>query len=159
MSLNRPEIYGLTTHAPNYDLIQFYGSFKHFSNGLESFHKKMNFKNQFQFLPALAIFVFTPFSCCQDQAQYCHIELDRIGRFDLGRKSNLIIVTFFSKIFNRTVLLSSGFAKTFLYDRQIDVNRNRVCHIVQSEKNNICISCVFNGFKYISMVLKFQRII
>ena len=56
---------------------------------------------------------------------------------------------FFTNIFSRCALSSSSFAKTFLYVREACKYTDKVNYVAMYRKNNICISCVFNGFKYI----------
>ena len=55
----------------------------------------------------------------------------------------------FTKNFGISVQLSSSFDKMFSYVRDAD----KVYQADIYRKNNTCISCVFNGFKYSSIWL------
>ena len=58
-------------------------------------------------------------------------------------------LSFFTKIFGRSVQLSSSFGKTFSYVRDACEYKNKVYQADIYRKNNTCTSCVFNGVKYI----------
>ena len=58
-------------------------------------------------------------------------------------------LSFFTKMFGRSVQLSSNFGKTFSYDRDACWYKDNVYQADIYRKNNTCTSCVFNGFKYI----------
>ena len=58
-------------------------------------------------------------------------------------------LSFFTKCFGRSVQLSSSFGKTFSYVRDACKYKDKVYQADIYRKNNTCISCVFNGFKYI----------
>ena len=60
----------------------------------------------------------------------------------------MTFLTFFTKILSRSAQWRSCFAFTFACEREAGLNINKVCDFVMNEKNNIFISCVFNGFKY-----------
>ena len=57
-------------------------------------------------------------------------------------------LSFFTKIFDRRVQLSSSFGKTFSYVRGACKYKDKVYQADIYRKNNTCTSCVFNGFKY-----------
>ena len=57
-------------------------------------------------------------------------------------------LSFFTKIFCRSVQLSSNFGKTFSYVRGACWYKDKVYQADIYRKNNTCTSCVFNGFKY-----------
>ena len=57
-------------------------------------------------------------------------------------------LSFFTKIFGRSVKLSSSFGKTFSYVRDACKYKDKVYQADIYRKNNTCTSCVFNGFKY-----------
>ena len=57
-------------------------------------------------------------------------------------------LSFFTKIFGRSVQLSSNFGKTFSYVRDACWYKDKVYQADIYRKNNTCTSCVFNGFKY-----------
>ena len=57
-------------------------------------------------------------------------------------------LSFFTKIFDRSVQLSSSFGKTFFYVRDACKYKDKVYQADIHRKNNTYISCVFNGFKY-----------
>ena len=57
-------------------------------------------------------------------------------------------LAFFTKIFRRCAQPSSSFAKTFLYVREAFKYTDKGNYFAMYRKNNICVSCVFNGFKY-----------
>ena len=58
-------------------------------------------------------------------------------------------LSFFTKMFGRSVQLSSNFGKTFSYVRDACWYKDNVYQADIFRKNNTCTSCVFNGFKYI----------
>ena len=59
-------------------------------------------------------------------------------------------VAFFTKLFSRCAKSSSSFAKTFLYVREPCKSTDKGNNVAMyRKKNNICISWVFNGLKYI----------
>ena len=60
-----------------------------------------------------------------------------------------MILSFFTKMFDRSVQLSSSFGKTFSYVRGACEYKGKVYQADIDRKNNTCTSCVFNGFKYI----------
>ena len=60
----------------------------------------------------------------------------------------------FTKIFDRSVQLSSSFGKTFSYVRDACKYNNKVYQSGIYRKNNTCTSCVFFGLKY-KWVLEF----
>ena len=60
-------------------------------------------------------------------------------------------LSFSTKMFGRSVQLSSNFGKTFSYVRDACWYKDNVYQADIYRKNNTCTSCVFNGFKYISM--------
>ena len=55
----------------------------------------------------------------------------------------------FTKIFGRSVQLSSRFGKTFSSVKDACEYKDKVYQADIYRKNNTCTSCVFNGFKYI----------
>ena len=57
-------------------------------------------------------------------------------------------LSFFTKIFGRSVQSSSSFGKTFSYIRDADWYKDKVYEADIYRKNNTYTSCVFNGFKY-----------
>ena len=57
-------------------------------------------------------------------------------------------LSFFTKNFGRSVQLSSSFGKMFSYVRDACQYKDNVYQADIYRKNNTCISCVFNGFKY-----------
>ena len=63
-------------------------------------------------------------------------------------------LSFFTKIFGRSVQLSSSCGKTFSYVRDACLYKDKVYQADIYRKNNTCASCVFNGFKYSYMYLK-----
>ena len=60
-------------------------------------------------------------------------------------------LSFFTKLFGRSVQLSSNFGKTFSYVRDACWYKDNVYQADIFRKNNTCTSCVFNGFKYIML--------
>ena len=58
-------------------------------------------------------------------------------------------LAFYTKIFSGCAQSSSSFAKTFLYVREACKYIDKGNNIAMYRKNDICIGCVFNGFKYI----------
>ena len=60
-------------------------------------------------------------------------------------------MSFFTKMFGRSVQLSSNFGKTFSYVRDACWYKDNVYQADIFRKNNTCTSCVFNGFKYIML--------
>ena len=58
-------------------------------------------------------------------------------------------LSFFTKMFERSVQLSSSFGKTFSDVRGACWYKDKVYQDDIYRKNNTCISCVFNSFKYI----------
>ena len=61
-------------------------------------------------------------------------------------------LSFFTKIFGRSVQLSSSFGKTFSYVRDACEYKDKVFKADIYNENNTCTSCVFNGFKYMSVI-------
>ena len=59
------------------------------------------------------------------------------------------LVAFFTIICSRYALSSSSFAKTFLYVGETCKYTNKENYVAVYRKNNIFISCVFNGFNHI----------
>ena len=57
-------------------------------------------------------------------------------------------LAFFTKSFSRCAQSRSSFAKTFLYVREACKYTDKGNYFATYRKNNICVSCVFNGFKY-----------
>ena len=58
---------------------------------------------------------------------------------------------FFQQIFGRSVQLSSSFGKKYSYVRDPCYYKDKVYQVDFYEENNACNSCVFNGFKYITL--------
>ena len=68
---------------------------------------------------------------------------------DLIRLPKILMnLSFFTKIFDRSVQLSSSFGKTFSYVRGACEYKDKVYQVYIYRKNNTCTCCVFNGFKY-----------
>ena len=72
-----------------------------------------------------------------------------------------MILSFFTQKSFRSAKLSSVFAERFLGEGQADFAINKAHKMSLKGRNNLYISCVFNGFKYIcidihpfSLVLK-----
>ena len=66
-----------------------------------------------------------------------------------GLRILLTNLAFFPKNFSRCAYSSLSFAKRFLYVREACKYTVKGNYVAMYRKNN-CISCVFNGFKYIS---------
>ena len=64
-----------------------------------------------------------------------------------------MILSFFTQKSTRSAKLSSGFAERFSGEGQADFAINKAHKVSLKGRNNLYISCVFNGFKYI-IVLK-----
>ena len=62
-------------------------------------------------------------------------------------------LSFFTKNFGRSLQLSSSFGKTFAYVRDACKYKDKMYQADIYRKNNTCTSCVFNGFKYILLIL------
>ena len=58
-------------------------------------------------------------------------------------------LAFFAKIFSRCALSSSSFAKISCTWGKLVNTQIKGIDLLCAGKNNVCISCVFNGFKYI----------
>ena len=72
----------------------------------------------------------------------------------------MTILSFSSKILSRSAQWGSCFSFTLPCEREAGLNINKVCDFVMNEKNNIFISCVFNGFKYRNLsglITRFER--
>ena len=67
-------------------------------------------------------------------------------------------LSFFTKIFGRSVQLSTSFGKTFSYVRDACKYKCKVYLADIYRKNNTCTSCVFNGFKYINELFQHNLI-
>ena len=64
-------------------------------------------------------------------------------------------LAFSPKSFSRCALSSSSFAKTILYVRKlVNTKIKKGITLLCIGKNHICISCVFNSFKYMSIVAR-----
>ena len=60
-----------------------------------------------------------------------------------------MILSFFTKKSTRRAKLSSVFAERFSGEGQADFAINKARKVSLKGRNNLYISCVFNGFKYI----------
>ena len=60
-----------------------------------------------------------------------------------------MILSFFTQKSTRSAKLSSVFAERFSGEGQADFAINKAHKVSQKGRNNLYISCVFNGFKYI----------
>ena len=67
-------------------------------------------------------------------------------------------LSFFTKIFGRSVQLSSSFGKTFSYVRDACKYKDKVFLADIYRKNNTCTSCALNGFKYINHLMTLMSI-
>ena len=61
-----------------------------------------------------------------------------------------MILSFFTQKSTRSAKLSSVFAERFSGEGQADFAINKAHKVSLKGRNNLYISCVFNGFKYIS---------
>ena len=59
-----------------------------------------------------------------------------------------MILSFFTKKSTRSAKLSSVFAERFSGEGQADFAINKAHKVSLKDRNNLYISCVFNGFKY-----------
>ena len=64
-----------------------------------------------------------------------------------------MILSFFTQKSTRSAKLSSVFAKRFSGEGQADIAINKAHKVSLKGRNNLYISCVFNGFKYITIIL------
>ena len=60
-----------------------------------------------------------------------------------------MILSFFTKNSTRSAKLSSVFAERFSGEGQADFTIDKAHKVSLKGRNNLYISCVFNGFKYI----------
>ena len=60
-----------------------------------------------------------------------------------------MILSFFTQTSTRSARLSSVFAERFSGEGQADFAINKAHKVSLKGRNNLYISCVFNGFKYI----------
>ena len=81
----------------------------------------------------------------------CTLKLIKISRFNMVTKK-LMNLSFFTKIFGRSVQLSSSFGKTFSYVGTLVSTKTKCIKLICIGKNNTCTSCVFNGFKYTNKI-------
>ena len=65
-----------------------------------------------------------------------------------------MILSFFTQKSTRSAKLSSVFAERFSGEGQADFAINKAHKVSLKGRNNLYISCVFNGFKYISEGLR-----
>ena len=73
----------------------------------------------------------------------CHAKLNGI------KNQILMILSFFTQKSTRSAKLSSVFAERFSGEGQADFAINIAHKVSLKGRNNLYISCVFNGFKYI----------
>ena len=66
-----------------------------------------------------------------------------------GQEFFLVYLAFFTKMFSRCALSSSSFDQTFLYLGKLLNTQTKGITLLSIGINNIYISCVVNGFKYI----------
>ena len=66
----------------------------------------------------------------------------------MGLKSNFNDLSFFTQKSTRSAKLSSVFAERFSSEGQADFAINKAHKVSLKGRNNLYISCVFNGFKY-----------
>ena len=59
-----------------------------------------------------------------------------------------MILSFFTQKSTRSAKLSSVFAERFSGERQADFAINKAHKVSLKGRNNLYISCIFNGFKY-----------
>ena len=69
-----------------------------------------------------------------------------------------MILSFFTQKSTRSARLSSVFAERFSGEGQADFAINKAHKVSLKGRNNLCISCVFNGFKYICIQAKVNLI-
>ena len=65
-----------------------------------------------------------------------------------------MILSFFTQKSTRSAKLSSVFAERFSGEGQADFAINKAHKVSLKGRNNLYISCVFNGFKYIYALLR-----
>ena len=70
-----------------------------------------------------------------------------------------MILSFFTQKSTRSAKLSSVFAERFLGEGQADFAINKAHNVSLKGRNNLYISCVFNGFKYICIYLSVSRLL
>ena len=68
-----------------------------------------------------------------------------------------MILSFFTQKSTRSAKLSSVFAERFSGEGQADFAINKAYKVSLKGRNNLYISCVFNGFKYISRQGQFWK--
>ena len=81
--------------------------------------------------------------------------MGRISLIKRVKKSNLMNLTFFTKILISSAQKSLGLVETFSYEREAVWCIEKVYCTAVGENNHTCISCVFNGFKYSYTLLKY----
>ena len=71
-----------------------------------------------------------------------------------------MILSFFTQKSTRSAKLSSVFAERFSGEGQADFTINKAHKVSLKGRNNLYISCVFNGFKYrIKVLIKIKVLI
>ena len=65
-----------------------------------------------------------------------------------------MILSFFTQKSTRSAKLSSVFAERFSGEGQADFAINKAHKVSLKGRNNLYISCVFNGFKYTSPIVQ-----
>ena len=69
-----------------------------------------------------------------------------------------MILSFFTQKSTRSAKLSSVFAERFSGEQQADFALNIAHKVSLKGRNNLYISCVFNGFKYTSTHKRIQKL-
>ena len=100
-------------------------------------------------VPSGGIVGITPFFfCCWYSAAYFRIEIGLLCMVEWVLNQILMILSFFTQKSTRSAKLSSVFAERFSGEGQADFAINKAHKVSLKGRNNLYISCVFNGFKY-----------
>ena len=91
--------------------------------------------------------------CCWYSAAYFRIEIGLLCKVEWVLNQILMILSFFTQKSTRSAKLSSVFAKRFSGEGQADFAVNKAHKVSLKGRNNLYISCVFNGFKYSTILL------